>query len=485
MNKIVEQIKQVASAFSGIKVYAVGGFSRDIILGLKHQDIDLAVNKNVLAFSKKLAQTFDSKLALLDNKSKTYRIMLKNCDVFNIDISGFKGKNIEQDLQERDFTVNAIAFEIESIAEFKKHLIFPNKTASKDLKNKTLNAVSPSTFEDDPLRCLRAFRFCAQLNFRISNACLKQIKKYSKNVRLCAPERVKNEFFKILSCQKSCKILKTMDACKLFEEIFKEIKNMKKARKKYYYHPKGLFQHSFETMEAAEHILNNLGKFFPNNSKDLEFYFNENGIFSENITRANLLKFCAFFHDNAKPETAKFKDGKMRFFKHETIGAEKIENILIDLKSGKKDIESAKTLVANHMRPSTLTKNTVITKKAMLKLFRDLGSLTPMLIVLAIADWLSYKRLKVFSIKELKRQLKTAEKIMDFYYEIQNSKPLPKLIDGNIIMHKCKLPPGVWIGELLKIVSEAQSNGKISDEKSALHLVFSKLTHIKKKYSIC
>jgi putative nucleotidyltransferase with HDIG domain len=259
---------------------------------------------------------------------------------------------------------------------------------------------------------------------------------------------------------------------------------MKKAKKKYYYHPGGLFEHSFETLESAENILINLKKYFPENFIELQEYFYRGESLSENVTRASLLKFTALFHDNAKPETSKFENGKMHFFEHEDFGANKLREMMHSLKFGKRDIETATSLVRHHMRLSSLTRNNIVTEKAALKIFRDMGDNTPALIVLSMSDWHSYKRLKVFSPKELKLQEKSARELIKKYYELKNTKPMPKVIDGNIIMREFSLKPGPWLGELLNFVNEAQLDGKVLSKNDALKLVLSKLTHIKKRYKI-
>jgi len=481
LNKLIKKINDLSKDFD---VYAVGGFSRDLLLKRNLNDIDLVVSRNALKYSKKIADAFKSKLITLNDASKTYRIMLKDNIVANIDISLFNGKTIEHDLQNRDFTINAIAFNLKHFENFKKHIIFSDRNTLRDLKSKTVNTVSAESFKTDPLRMLRAFRFTAELNFKISPKTFEQITKNAKLIRQSAPERIKNEFFRVLSVKNSAVLIKDMDSCGLLSEIFAEIKKMKKSRRKYYYHPRGLFQHSFETVESSENILNNLKKYFPENYANMQKHFDDNATFSERITRESLLKFAALFHDSAKPETAKFKNGKMRFLGHEELGAEKVKGIMFSLKSGKNDIETAAFLVSNHMRPSTLTRNNIVTKKAALKFFRDIGENTPDLLVLSMSDWHSYKNLKVFSSKELKFQEKSVRELLKYYYELKNAEPLPKIIDGNIIMKKFNLKPGPWIGELLNFAAEAQLESKISNTDEALKIVFSKLTHIKKKYKL-
>ncbi|MDR2676829.1 MAG: HD domain-containing protein [Endomicrobium sp.] len=480
MNKLNELINKVNNSSQNFDVYAVGGFSRDIILKRKYNDIDLVVDKDVINYSKKIAYSLKSKLINLDNASKTYRIMLKNNVVTHIDISHFMGKTIEQDLQNRDFTINAIAFNIKYFKNFKEHLILNDRDTLDDLlKYKIINTVSLESFIMDPLRMLRAFRLAAELNFSVSQKTLKQIRSNAKSISKVAYEKIKNEFFRTLSVENSTIFIKKMDKCGLLSEIFSEIGIMKETCNKYYYHPGGLFQHSFETMKSVENILNNLEKYFPENFLDIQQHFRDDNVFSENITRSGLLKFTALFHDNAKPETAKFERGKLHFLEHEEVGAKKIEKIMSTMKFSKKDVEFVTLLVKQHMRPSVLTRSKVITRRALLKFFKNIGDNTADLIILAMSDWHSYRRLNVFPKEILKFQEKSVREIIKFYYELKKLKPIPKIIDGNIIMKKFDLKPGPLIGKLLYFVSEAQKKGKIYNTNEALDLVFSKIKHMK------
>ncbi|MDR3071442.1 MAG: HD domain-containing protein [Endomicrobium sp.] len=474
-------IKKINSLSQGFDVYAVGGFARDLLMERKHKDIDLVVNKNALKYSKQIANAFNSKLVVLDDESKSYRIILKDKVIPNIDISLFRGKTIEQDLQDRDFTINAMAFSLKSFENFRQNIILSQKDTVKDLKSKIINTISPKSFKTDPLRMLRAFRFAAELNFKLSKKTLLQIKQNVKLISGIAVERIKNEIFAVLSAKNSVNLVDEMDKCGLLSKIFPLIKEMKKSRKKYYYHPGGLFQHSFETMEAIENILNNLQKFFPINCIELQEHFNDSNAFSENVTKMGLLKFAALFHDNAKPETAKFENGKIHFLEHDKLGSEKIRKTMLSLKLGKKDVDYVTFLVEHHMRPSVLTSENMVTKRASLKFFRDIGDKTPDLFIVSMADWYSYKKLKISSSKRLKFQEKYVKNLLKYYYELKNTKPLPKIIDGNMIMEKFNLNPGPLVGELLKIATEAQHEGTVTDSAEALKLISSKLTQMGKK----
>jgi poly(A) polymerase len=480
MEKLIEKILEVSDGF---KVYGVGGFVRDLLIKRKLTDIDLAVNKEAFGYSKSVSKRLKAKLICLE-KDKTYRLIIRNAPVDNIDISLLDGKTIRADLKKRDFTINAMAFNLLDFGDFKNHLIVADKACLKDLKNKSINAVSDKTFKQDPLRMLRAFRFAAELGFKIAPKTLRLIKAHSALIKKSAPERIKVEFFRILDIDFCAHLIKQMEQSGLLEALFPEIEKMKMSPKRFYYHPKGLFQHSFETLTALEKIISALKKHFPSNFEDLLARLKDNSGFSAYVTRVGLMKFSALFHDNAKPETA-FKDGKkVRFWGHDEMGADKVKDILRGISMSKRDIRFASNLILNHMRPSNLTKNDIVTKRARLKFFREIAENTPEQIILSMADWHSYKSLKVHSQRELKNQEKTIREMIADYYELKNQKVLPKLIDGHLLMKEFGLKPGPWLGDMLDLVKNAQKEGSISDEKGALSLVALNLTPILEKHKI-
>ncbi|MDR1418377.1 MAG: hypothetical protein LBI80_04395 [Endomicrobium sp.] len=481
MNEIIKKINDLSQ---GYDVYVVGGFVRELLLKRQNADIDLVVNKDSLKYSKKLAMAFKAKLITLDKATETYRIILHDNDIKDIDVSSICSGSIEEDLQSRDFTVNAIAFNIKDFNNFKQHVILPTNNALKDLTTKMLNTVSSKSFKMDPLRMLRGFRFMAEQGFNFSQTSLKQVKNNTKLISKVAKERVKNELSRIFASKNASKVLKIMDKTGLLSAILPECATMKKAAKKHYYHKGGLFEHSFRAFESSENILNNLKKYFPKNYTDMQKHFEDNSSFSEHVTRKGLIKFVVLLHDNAKPETASFENSKMHFFGHEDKGSQKMKKIMSDLKFSKKDIEFSTFLIRHHMRLSTLTRNNIVTKKASLKLFRDMGDFTLDLLIVSMSDWHSYKNLKVFSKRELSLQEQSVRKLVQAYYDLKHSKPVKKIIDGSIIMKKFSLKPGPIIGELLESVLAAQEEGKVSNLKEALKVVSLKLTQIKKKYKI-
>jgi tRNA nucleotidyltransferase/poly(A) polymerase len=479
LKDIIEKINKISITQN---VYVIGGFVRDLLLGCISKDIDLYVNDRALEYSNEIAKTFNSKLIILDGKNKKYRILIKNNIIKNIDVSILLGKTLLEDLSKRDFTINSIAFDLKNFDNYKKNLIFFDKCVLTDLRTKKLNTVSNDSFKIDPLRMLRGFRFISEIGFNFSNETIKQIKLNAKFINNVALERIKNEFFRILSSKNITSIIYKMYKYGLLSKIFPEIDDMSKSPKKYYYHYGGLLQHSFETMESLENILNKLDKYFLKNSYYIKKHFCNNTLFSENVTRVGLLKFSAFFHDNAKPETVSFKDDKIHFFKHDEYGAEKIINRMLNLKCSKNDIEYVSFLIKYHMYPSMLIKNNAITKKTLLKLFKKSNDNIYDLFILSMSDWHSYKKIFTYKSESLKFQKKYVSDVFGYYYEFKNIKKVINVINGNILIEKFNLKQGPWIGYILNSVLDRQKSGKISNINDALNFVSNKLLYIEKIY---
>ena len=479
INEIIKLAKETQS-----DVYVVGGYLRDFLLNKKSLDIDLVVSDKAEFFAKKLAKNINGKCFILHDDLQTYRIAIfNNPDMEYIDVSLMQGKNIKEDLSRRDFTINSLAINIEKFNAIKKNII-DYFNGVKSLKNKEIKIVSKKVFVDDPLRMLRAFRFASEYNFKISKETLSLIKKYSSKITNVAGERIKNEFFRILNNKKSSKYIAMIDECGLLEKIFPVITRMKKSAKNFYYHPKGLFQHCFQTYEALENIFSKLDKYFPKSKDILEKNLNEN--FSENVNRKNLLKFIAIFHDCAKPECAKRMGNKMRFLGHEDIGAKKTAQIMKALKMSNKEIDFAKAIISEHMRPSNLAKSEIITNRAQMRLFRDIKENTAYLLILAMSDWHSYKSLKkkIYPKKVLQQQEKSVAKLIFNYFDFINKKPKDKIVDGNVLMKEFKLKPGKIIGDLLKYINNAYEEGRIKSKQQALKYAKLQLTVLKKKHRI-
>jgi len=468
--KIKELINIVynLSKEKNIKVYIVGGFIRDYLLKKpieKIFDLDFTVFGDVIKFAEEFSKITKGNLVILSEKSLLARVVIDK--VYTCDFTKGRGKNIFDDIRERDFTINSLAVDIKYKDEIEKHIIdvVNGKT---DLKKKVIKEINKEIYFKDPVRLLRAIRFSATLNFNITKRTKNHIKKFANLIRYPSKERIKDELFKIFEVNDSFKYIELLDRLLILENIFSEIKNLKGVEQPGYHHL-DVWRHSLETLRNLELIIKHLD--FNLSKKIKEDIYNHLNEKIGNFNRIPLLKLISLFHDIGKPET-KFvdKEGNTHFYHHENIGMNKFSKIGKELKLSNKEINIGKVVIKNHLRVGYLSGLKKISKKAIHRFIRDCKDSVIDVLILSWADRLSAKGIKVCE-SIINKHKKIIEKLFVEYYKITSSKPLPKLINGYDIMKEFNLKPSPLIGRLLNKVREAQELKKISTKEQALGLV--------------
>ncbi len=456
-----------------VRAYAVGGFIRDIKMKRQTHDIDIVVSTRAMSMAKKYSHLVQGNFVILDNENKIYRVLKKSGNkLFTIDFSLMRGKNIEDDLNSRDFTINAIARLIDSSSpRFNdKSLIDPLK-GLRDIEHKIIRKVSERIFADDSLRLLRAYRFAATLKCRIETGTEEIIHENVKLIKNASAERIKDELFKILSVDNSCKWIDRMSDNGLLEHIIPEVSLMKKARD-HYYHINSLWEHSVKTLESLEKIMYDINSIFPMASSRLRRHLESE--IAGGIKRAVILKFCSLFHDIAKPATATDEHDRVRFYGHEKKGAGMAVCILKRLRASNREARLAEILIGQHMRPANLSISKKLTDRAIFRYFRDTDEAGIDILLLSLADRYSYKCCKIAGPNKflpLKKQMEFTNKMANHYYYKKSKINPPYLLNGNDIMKNFGINEGPRIGKLLNIVRESQAEGKVKSRKSAIKLL--------------
>jgi putative nucleotidyltransferase with HDIG domain len=189
-------------------------------------------------------------------------------------------------------------------------------------------------------------------------------------------------------------------------------------------------------------------------------------------SRLTLLKLVALLHDLGKPATKSFDDeGNIHFYDHEQEGAGIVGAILRRLRFGGNEVALAKTIVANHMRPSLLAGQEVITRRAVYRFFRDTGDAGVDTLLLYLADHLATWGPSLRMTRWRRRVELVASMLTDYYERHQKVISPPKLISGYDLMEEFGLEEGPRIGELLEAVREAQVEGEVRTKEEALALV--------------
>lgn len=435
--------------------YLVGGSIRDLFIkNCVFCDRDISI-KGAENFARKIANKWDGTFIELDNENKIYRVVLPDKINF-LDISELQGNIIEEDLKRRDFTINAIAYDLANDK-------FVDITGGlKDLNNKVLRHIDDKNFEDDPLRILRAFRFYAVTGFKMTIELENALKKYLPLALNPAKERINYEIMKLFGGDFASGALLKMDEFGLLEKIFPCVTEMKKVPPNTHHHL-DLFHHVVETVRQIEILYNKISGFEKEHLDAIDF---------GGFPRINHLKLAGFLHDIGKFSTWTIEEGgRHRFIKHDDIGSKMVVPLLRDLKFSKKQIEYISCMIKNHIYPSNVIVAPSLNDKVMMRYVRKMGDNVIDNIILAKADRLSARGVDITE-EIVNANISGLDKLLDFYLSKKDSlAPLPKLIDGREIMQILNIKPSPKLGEIINAINEAQLNGDITTHDEAVNYI--------------
>ncbi|MBN2121050.1 MAG: CCA tRNA nucleotidyltransferase [Candidatus Omnitrophica bacterium] len=457
----INKIKKIA-CLSGVEVYLIGGFLRDVILRGKPEklDFDFALKTKIMKFAKDFSKSINGRIVVLDRVLRNVRVVLKkNKQILNYDFSEFRAENLLEDAKKRDFTINTLAAKINNLPKVE---IIDYLGARKDLKRKILRAPSDSCITDDPLRIMRAFSLSALFGLGLDKKTKTSIKKHASLLSGVAGERISEELFKIFSVSNSHKTLAFMDKFGVLEKIFPEIKPMRNLGQGKYHHL-DVWRHSLETLRCFERLVN---KKLATNSR-IRSYLDEE--VAQKRTRAQLIKFACLFHDVGKPKARRRKKKKTLFHSHEKIGRDMTERISKRLRLSLKEEEFIKHLIYLHLRPGYLADIKRPTQRAIYRYFRDTKDEAVGVLLLSLSDWRA-TRGPLTNLRRRRKHEKVMFSLINEYFQREEKIPPRKLATGYDIMRKFNIPPSPLVGAILRKIDEFQALGKVATKKQALSL---------------
>src|SRR3989338_1493934 len=459
-------VKDLIKLLSNERIYLIGGFVRDMILGIPSFDLDfIVVDKNMNLLGEELIKKFQGNCFVLDEATQTTRFVLKDEESRNytFDFTPVSSTDLDKDFERRDFTVNSIAIDLKEPDYF-----IDKFDGIKDLKEKKIKIIKLENLLDDPLRFLRAFRFAALISGEIDPEIISFIRnKLNYFNDSVSAERISVELWKIFDGDNSFSYIKQISEAGLLEKILPELIPMRKVTPNSYHHL-WIYDHSLELIKTFEE---NFRKIPDWAREELNKPFG-NAIFP---TKKSVAKFGALLHDIGKPGTWEIKkvngEEKHTFYGHDKVGAEIIKNISVRLKFSNIIAETLSRLIRYHLRPFQLSQNSEpVTERAVYRFFRDSGNDSPLVLMLAMADLYATVGPKV-----TKEDLLNGEKLLLFLFdeyrkyehrETEKAKK-PKLLDGNEIMKLTGLKPSRELGDLIKELDEAIAIGEIKTKEEA------------------
>lgn len=445
--KLFKQISKVASE-NQQSVYLVGGYVRDLLLGRGSEvkDIDFVTEKSGVFLAEKSAKSLGitGKISVFKN----YGTAMFCYQGLDLEFVGARRESynhhsrnplveqgtLEDDQKRRDFTINALAI---SLNENNFGELIDPFNGFEDLQKKILRTpLEPEvTYDDDPLRMMRAIRFASVLDFEIEESSFFAIKKYAERIKIVSIERVMSEFNKILLSSRPSKGLKLLEETGLLAFILPELLNLKGVEEIQGQRHKDNFYH---TLEVVDNIAQNTDKLW--------------------------LRWVALLHDIGKFPTKKYdKNIGWTFHGHEFVGSKMIKKIFQRLKLPLgADLKYVEKLVKMHARPIALVDEGV-SDSAFRRLLFDAGEDFEDLFILCKADITTKNYAKQTKFK--KNFEKVVEKIkkVEEKDKIRNFQPP---ISGEEIMELFGIQPGREIGILKEKVKEAILEGVIENSYS-------------------
>jgi len=488
-------IDKVRDALPAQEIYLVGGAVRDMLCNRLSHDLDFALPANGIALARRVANVLDADFMILDEERDTGRVIVTedNGSRTFLDFATYRsGSTLDADLRSRDFTLNAIAYDIHA------GTIFDPLNGASDLRAKIIRACSPTALRDDPVRILRAIRQAAAFDFKIELQTRKAMKEAASLLPNISPERQRDEVFKILEGPRPDAAMRALEMLGVFPHLMPELSAMKgvtQSRPHIY----DVWEHTLSVLKHMEGILNSLRVGY--SAEETNDMFTglltlRLGRFREQIAAhfaqslntdrsvRSALFFAALYHDVQKPATKSMDEaGNTHFYKHDLQGADVAAERAQEFNLSNDEAERIEKIILHHMRFHSFTSRLEHnhhepSRRSIYRFFRDTAEAGVDLVLLGLAD-VRGMRDHTLTQENWTAALDVARILLENYWEKREQTIAPpRLVDGNDLMRELNLQPGRIIGQLLEAIREGQAMGKIETREQAMEFAREELKRL-------
>lgn len=472
---LIERVYALAREW-GVPVYLVGGTVRDLLVGATTHDLDFAVDGDGLAVARRIANRVSGAFVAFDRERGMGRVVLAGqgkASSLYLDFASLRGSDLEADLRDRDFTINAMA--VAQQADGELALIDP-LSGQQDLLGRTLRATHPGSLFSDPLRALRAVRLQAQLGCTIDPRTRAWVQQAGETIHKTSPERIRDEWFKILAQPTASQALREMHDLGLLRQVASPVTDLEGVPQSVP-HRFDVLSHAFETVRAVERLWEAICGRSPEallGDDDLlrtvlpqvcEYY----GLpICDERSRLAALKCAALLHDVGKRETSSTEDdSKARFIGHERAGARIASDLARSWRCSNAEVELIETAVEAYTRPTWLASQQLfLTRRAIYRYFRDTGLCGVDAAFVALADYLATWGADLPE-NGWRRQVGTVVTLWHAAFAQHETVVAPPLLLSGHDLIELGLKPGPKIGELLDRLREEQAAGEVTTREQA------------------
>ncbi len=459
----------------------IGGAVRDLLLDRPVQDLDYVVTGDALTIGRKLADALGAAYYPLDEARRIARIVWRQGETtLVVDIASLIGMTLLEDIQRRDFTINAIAL-------LPYGDLYDPLGGAADLEARTLRPCSPDSLLNDPVRTLRAVRFLLAFQLHPAPGLDHLIWHAAPYLDRVSPERQRDEFVKVLALTRPHLAIEHMHDWRIADVMLPELAALQGVEQPPP-HRYDAFQHTIHTLrwaarldqwlrgerEAQNRVETRIHERLAPHRQALQAYVGTP--LTAERPRWLWLRFGAIAHDWGK--AAAFREdeeGGITFYRHEGESGRLAAAWMERYHCGRHEIAFVQRICEGHMRPMSLfITRTLPSRRALFRFYRDMGDAAPAIILLFLTDFLG-SRGEDMGLGELDEALDHALAWLEPFLNKEDDIVPAPLLSGDEIMRLLHLKPSPEIGRLIGALQEAQAAGEVQTREDAIRFLQSQL----------
>jgi putative nucleotidyltransferase with HDIG domain len=456
-----EPVRAVREALAGREdsTWIVGGSVRDALLERELEDVDLAVEGDAEPVARQIAQAVRGPVFQLSGAFGAWRVV-GGGGAWVVDVATLQGETIEQDLGQRDFSVNAMAVPLPGGEVLDPH------GGRADLEAGVLRAL-PGAYEADPLRPLRMVRFAAQLGLTPDEETERLTREFASRIPQAAGERVFAELRHILVADRVVEGIELADRLGVLAAVLPEVAALHGVEQSHFHHL-DVYGHTLEVLRRQVEL-----------ERDLEGVFGEELAgrlrpvlaepLGDELTRGQALRLAALLHDVGKPPTRDvLPDGRVTFIGHDRVGEEMVAGVSHRLRTSERLREYVGKITRHHLMLGFMVHERPLTRASA---YRYLTTTRPVEIEVTLLTCADRRATRGRNAERaIALHLELARELMSYALDWREGGPPRAPLRGDELARELGIERGPEIGRLLAHLEEARFTGEIETREQAIAL---------------
>ncbi|MBN1536807.1 MAG: CCA tRNA nucleotidyltransferase [Anaerolineales bacterium] len=486
-NLIIPEAVQKALPHN-IPIYLVGGAIRDALIGRRVEDLDFVLPTQALKTARRLANALSSDFYVLDDEREIGRVIISKEQGGRqiLDFALQRHENLEGDLTARDFTINAMAIDINNPQQ-----VIDPLGGGHDLHARILRTCSAASISDDPVRILRAIRMATLFQLRIHPDTLRQIRQGVEKICLVSTERIRDEIYRILDTPGCASSIRVLDSLGVLKVLFPELETLKN-ESTLHDDRKDQWEYTLDVLNRMEVLLSTLApQPDPESGNNLmlglvalklgRYRKLLNTHLRKELTPSRsarqTLLFSVLFHryHESKSRVGEALDGPYSTHKRSAIIKSRMQSLCL----GNVEIDRMMKIMTNYSLPQLGNDHGAMpTRREIYRYFKATGESGIDAGLLYLVNKMAMGGLDLTA-DQFVHALSIVRALYEAWWEKFNEviSPTP-WVNGNEIMESFQLAPGPLLGKILSDVQEAQAAGEVNSKEEAL----AQVSHLIKRY---